>query len=200
MERKVVLTMEASVKILDDDILLNGCSVKSLIADGVIPPMPRSQWLDPCPARGIGRTVKWAGYNWIVVHITSDRIYLASEHVLFSTPFGETTVYEDSILAKCAAAFERTLPADALEQALETTVKGMTSKVFVPTVEMIKKFDWFKNPDDRICKDTVNDSVVWWLSSSFSASRVWVVNSGGDIYTYNPAYTYGFRPFVCLSV
>lgn len=149
----------------------------------------------------LGTTIDWVGHQWLVVHLTDDRVYLALDHIPFSIPFGRTNRYMDSVLAEYAANFERTIPIGALKQTIITTVENVAGRIFIPTRDMVEReFEWFSEPKHRIAVNQVGDSQFWWLSSPGSTSSVWFVDYNGSIYNdYDPADTFGFRPFVCLK-
>ena len=150
---------------------------------------------------GPGSLVKWGGYYWIVVHKHSGVLYLALDHIYEMCRFGSNNTYMGSNLAARCTAFANTIPAATLNKAQNTTVNGVTAKIFVCSYEQANGgFDYFAVQGQRICKDANGAAQVWWTSSP-SSSNVYYVNTDGGIDdgNYGPTNTYGFRPFVAVS-
>ena len=152
---------------------------------------------------GPGSLVKWGGYYWIVVHKHSGILYLALDHIYEMCQFNSngSTAYSGSNLAARCTAFANTIPAATLNKAQNTTVNGVTAKIFVCSYEQANGgFDYFNSNGNRICKDSNGAAQVWWTSSP-SGSNVCYVGTVGSINDYyvSPTGTYGFRPFVAVS-
>lgn len=83
---------------------------------------------------------------------------------------------------------------------LSWTVNGMTQKIQVATHEQLNGgFQWFDSDSNRICTDTGGSAAIYWISSQYSPSNVWLVRNDGVLGNNDPLRTYGFRPFVTLS-
>lgn len=157
------------------------------------------------PLKQVGDIVEWAGYTWIVVNDNGDgTIVLASSEIYEITKFGSNNIYLGSILAERAKAFEDLLPDESLEQAVETTVEGVTGNVFVPTREQAGGgFEYFISNDSRICQYN-GANMAWWLSSlpinSTAATTGSAVKNNGELINANIiTREYGFRPFVTVK-
>ena len=150
---------------------------------------------------GPGSLVKWGGYYWIVVHKHSGVLYLALDHIYEMCRFGSNNTYMGSNLAARCTAFANTIPAATLNKAQNTTVNGVTAKIFVCSYEQANGgFDYFAVQGQRICKDANGAAQVWWTSSPYSGYVYYVNTDGGiDDGNYGPTNTYGFRPFVAVS-
>ena len=151
---------------------------------------------------GLGDDVKWGGYTWIVVQRTGSTVYLALDHIYEMCQFNSngSTAYSGSNLAARAKAFENALPASALANAVNTTVNGVTSKIFVASYEQVNGgFTYFSGNADRICLYANGAAQWWWTSSPDGGGGVYRVNSGGSIDGLGPTGTYGFRPFVGIN-
>ena len=150
---------------------------------------------------GPGSLVKWGGYYWIVVHKRSGILYLALDHIYEMCQFGSNNTYRGSNLAARCTAFANTIPTATLNKAQNTTVNGVTAKIFVCSYEQANGgFDYFNSNGNRICKDSNGAAQIWWTSSP-NGSGVFYVNTVGSISYGNsdPTGTRGFRPFVAVS-
>lgn len=151
----------------------------------------------------LGIKCTWAGHDWIVCHVESDRIYLACAEIYEFCAFDSDqnhTSYAGSNLAARAKAFENSLPASAKANAINTTVNGVTAKIFVASKEQLDGgFSWFNSNDRRDLFDG-SANFYWTSSTHTNTTRVWYVyrSSGKFDYT-NPTQTGGLRPFVALK-
>lgn len=159
-------------------------------------------------ALSIGTRVNWAGYTWIVVHVEDAKTYLALNRIYELCEFSSSgsTAYTGSNLAARALAFQNSLPTSALSKATNTTVEGVTAKIFVASYEQMNgAFDYFKDNESRKCR---YDDVIqpYWISSpsrsgNGSVYYVWTDGSIDNSYGVgNPTYANGFRPFVALKI
>ena len=148
---------------------------------------------------GVGTVVKWANKNWIICHTENGLIYLAGLFfVSISQQFGSSysTVYASSYLAQACVTYQNTIPSDSLALAVDTTVNGVTNKIFVASYEQMNgEFMLFYSDSQRKLMDT-----VYWTSSSRSSNVIWGVFSDGVLSNLNPTDTRGFRPFVALRL
>ena len=148
---------------------------------------------------GVGTIVKWANENWIICHAENGLIYLAGLFfVSTSQQFdsGGSTAYAGSDLARACVTYQNTIPSDSLALAVNTTVNGVTNKIFVASYEQMNGgFMLFYSNSQRELLGT-----AYWTSTPYSSSYVWLVTSDGNL-TYNdPTSTFGFRPFVALRL
>ena len=153
------------------------------------------------PAK-VGEAINWAGYNWIVVNDNGDgTIVLAMQDIYELTTFGSNNIYASSTLAARAKAFEDSLSDEALEKAIETTVNGVTAKVFVASQEQVfnSGFSYFISNASRIA-EYGGDKNPWWTSTPHTGdtSRVRTVAASGIDTRGAIASTYGFRPFITI--
>ena len=150
---------------------------------------------------GLGDDVKWGGYTWIVVQRTGSTVYLALDHIYEMCQFNSngSTAYSGSNLAARCTAFANTIPAATLNKAQNTTVNGVTAKIFVCSYEQANGgFDYFNSNGNRICKDSNGAARVWWTSSPVGGD-VYCVSAGGGSGYGSPTLTCGFRPFVGIN-
>lgn len=156
----------------------------------------------------VGDIVDWAGYTWIVVNDNGDgTIVLAMQNIYELTAFGLNSTYAGSTLATRAKAFENSLSAFALAQAVETTVNGVTGKVFAASEDQLflnyGGFSYFKDNASRIA--SYNGSNKMWWTSSDSKRHTNDVRYATAIYTSGNwtnggvKQSYGFRPFVTVK-
>lgn len=149
----------------------------------------------------VGAIVKWANENWIICHTVDDLIYLAGLFfVSTSQEFdsGGSTAYAGSDLAQACVTYQNTIPSDSLALAVNTTVNGVTNKIFVASYEQMNgRFMLFYSDSQRRLLDTI----YWTSSSNYSGTEVWYVNDSGHLNS-DSGFTArrGFRPFVALRL
>lgn len=148
----------------------------------------------------VGSTISFKGKNWIVAHKSGNNIYVSDSVIESLTAFGNNIVYAGSTLASVASTFQNSLGLTSVEQNLipNTTVNGVTAKVFVASYEQMNGgWSYFNSNQRRICN--YNGNAQWyWTSSPFGSSVVLLVSTGGSLGNSYPGNTYGFRPSVCL--
>lgn len=151
-----------------------------------------------------GEKVKFDGMYWVVAHCDYIKkvAYLSSEIVLSMTQFGSNNTYRGSTLANLTAQFEASMSPAALNRAVNTTVNGVTSKLFIPSYEQYNGgFSYFATQANRVCKDAGGTAQWYWTSSPNSSGDVWGVNYGGSLsYGDYPSNAGGFRPCVAISL
>lgn len=150
-----------------------------------------------------GEKVKFDGMYWVVAHCDYIKkvAYLSSEIILSMTQFGSNTTYKGSTLANLTAQFEASMSPAALNHAVNTTVNGVTSKLFIPSKEQYEsEFSYFKTQTNRVCKDAEGTAQWYWTSSPYSSSSVWCVNTDGILDRTSCSNTGGFRPCVAISL
>lgn len=150
-----------------------------------------------------GERVKFDGMYWTVAHCDYIKkvAYLSSEIILSMTQFGSNTTYKGSTLANLTAQFEASMSPAALNRAVNTTVNGVTSKLFIPSYEQYNGgFSYFATQANRVCKDAGGTAQVYWTSSPGSSGRVYCVRTGGGLNYGNPYVACGFRPCVAISL
>lgn len=143
-----------------------------------------------------GQVCNWAGYNWTVVHVTSDLIYMILTQIYTMTTFGSNTNYSGSTLAGLCTQFQGTIDSKYLDQLQAISVNGVTAKVFVPAHGMVcndspapygsgnwnassgtygdgtskyPTFTWFNFPYGSACPNRVaiyNGSAQYWWTST----------------------------------
>ncbi len=147
-----------------------------------------------------GGTVKFNGETWRVAHVANNIAYLAREDLVSETQFGSNTTYAGSTLASVAKTYENNLPAQWKNGLNNTTVNGVTAKVFAPSKEQMDGgWSYFNSNANRICK--LNGTAKnYWTSSPSSSSYVWAVTTSGAPDYYDPSYTFGFRPCVAVPL
>ena len=151
---------------------------------------------------GVGTIVKWANKNWIICHTENGLIYLAGLFLVSASQkfdSGSSAVYAGSDLAQACVTYQNTIPSDSLALAVNTTVNGVTNKIFVASYEQMNGgFMLFYSNSQR---ELMNRT--YWTSSPRSSSHVWIVSYAGSLGEGGEGYpsdTYGFRPFVALRL
>lgn len=84
-----------------------------------------------------GQVCNWASYNWTVVHVTSDLIYMILTNIYSMTTFGSNTRYAQSNLISLCTNFYNTFGDEYKSVLADVTVNGVTQKVFVPAHGMV---------------------------------------------------------------
>ena len=142
---------------------------------------------------GVGTIVQWANKNWIICHTENGLIYLAGLFLVSTSQkfdSGGSTAYAGSDLAQACVTYQNTIPSDSLALAVNTTVNGVTNKIFVASYEQMNGgFMLFYYDNQR---ELMNR--VYWTSSH-------VTRNGNLYYGGNtPTTASGFRPFVALQL
>ena len=154
------------------------------------------------PDMNVGNIINWAGYEWIVVNDNEDgTVVLAMKDVYLLTAFNTNgyAAYSGSTIATRAKTLEDSLDSDLISQAVDVTVSGVTSKVFVPTyTQVFNRFSYFQNDNSRIAYFN-GVAKEWWLSSNYNSVYIDMVWTTGKRSWDQPGYTHGFRPFVTLK-
>lgn len=173
----------------------------------------------------LGQTVDWGGYNWTVVHVTQDIIYMIMTNVYCKTSIlkysGQIRIpYKDTTLPDLCTQVYNTLDSQYQNALVEATVNGITQKVFVPAHGMICNnspadgtatypvFGWF---NERYYVAYANRIAMyngvacsWWTSSlspniTPSNSMMYVVTGNGSYDWIGGHVVCGFRPCVAVS-
>lgn len=144
------------------------------------------------------RVNQFGGTSWIVAHKTATRLYLASEHIFTSdVHFGDSTVYVGSNLQLHAREFNDIF--SDYEKSWMVANPDNGDLIGPMSYNQLNGgFSYFNSDSRRAC-----DNQVYWTSSPFSnGSGVWYVVGNGSFSDFNgnPGVSYGFRPFVCLSL
>lgn len=157
----------------------------------------------------VGNTITCMGKSWIVCDQSSNNYCLALNEIDSLSDFGGSNVYSESILARCARQYESDLSAAYLDImsicAFNTTVSGVTAKVFVASQEQMNGgFSYFINNERRKCKYGREYSYYWTSSPAQSTNNLWAISTTGtfdnsDFYA-SPRASIGFRPFIWLSL
>lgn len=148
----------------------------------------------------VGSTITFKGKSWIVAHKNGNNIYVSDSAIESMTTFGNNTTYSGSTLASVASTFQNSLSLTSNEQALipNTSVNGVSSKIFVASYEQMNGgWSYFNSDTRRVCKYN-GSAQVYWTSSPTGGGYVWCVRAGGYLDYSSPGHSYGFRPSVCL--
>lgn len=149
----------------------------------------------------VGSTITFKGKQWIVAHVSGGKMYCSLTTIPSTTKFSDSdTIYVGSLLANAAKTYENGLGMNVLEQQLvpNTTVNGVTAKVFVASYEQMNGgWSYFNSNERRICNYDENPE-AYWTSSPRDSSFVWFVNVNGRLNGDNSTDVYGFRPSICL--
>ena len=141
------------------------------------------------------RVNQFGGTSWIVAHKTSDRLYLASEHIFTAAvKFGDSTAYLGSNLQLHARSFNDIFS----DYEKSWLVANPDNGDFIGPMsynQLNGGFSYFNSKSRRAC-----DNNWYWTSSSVDGSFVWGVDSYGGLVYNDPGSSGGFRPFVCLSL
>lgn len=145
------------------------------------------------------RVNQFGGTSWIVVHKTTTRLYLASEHLF--TPevrFGDSTAYLGSNLQLHAKEFNDIF--SVYEKSWLVANPNNGDLIGPMSYNQLNgEFSYFNSNFNgnsrRAC-----DNKWYWTSSPHSSSGVWGVSNGGSFDNYSQSSSGGFRPFVCLSL
>lgn len=164
----------------------------------------------------VGQTCTWAGYNWTVVHVTTDLIYMILTNIHSKCKYGPYGRYHDSTVYAQCREFLNTIDAVYRNALSDVTIDGITCKVFLPTVVMagtgVSNHDYTKYPTfDYFNSKYTNEysnrkanyngtATPWWLSDGFNeADSSWYVTNRGRILASGDiTSTYGFRPSVAM--
>ena len=145
---------------------------------------------------GVGKPVRWANDIWICVHQSGSTYYLAATFIYCITQFGSNANYAGSTLAAMCTHVQNITPQDSLDLAINTSVNGVTAKIFVASfVQLNGEFSYFSSTTQRKC-----DYTHYWTSSARDSSVGRYVTSSGDFNTNSSTGELGFRPFVALQL
>lgn len=141
------------------------------------------------------RVNQFGGTSWIVVHKTTTRLYLASEHIFTpAVKFGDSTAYLGSNLQLHAREFNDIF-SDYEKSWMVANPDNGDLIGPMSYVQLNGGFSYFNSNDRRAC-----DSTLYWTSSPSGGGYVWGVVTGGSLGDNYPSNSGGFRPFVCLSL
>lgn len=157
----------------------------------------------------LGSILSWAGYQWIVVHVEGDMVYLACTTIYELCQFssGSNYYYGGSHLVTRVREFEKSLPADDLAKAETIYVSGMEEKIWVATyAQMNGGFQYFNSNARRVCNYNGTPG-IYWTRTNLSGDYyryVYTVNTDGSFLDhsyggYPASYAAGFRPFVAFK-
>lgn len=152
----------------------------------------------------VGKLVWFNCSNWRCVHISGDTYYLCLNEIEHLTYFGSKHVYAGSKLASLCVDYQNNMYEDSLAICVNTTVNGVTNKVFVCSYEQADGgFSYFNSNANRIAY-MHGDTTEWWTSTpttSPGSTWIWTVGSGGYFNSgRSPSERYGFRPFVAVRL
>ena len=151
------------------------------------PVKPEHDWPDQSQLT-LGNTISWAGYDWIVSHVTSTAAYLTLRDLS-----GESRW--DNLRRACNT-FANQLTDDQ-KACLKTVRAGNTyGKVFVATYDQMDGgFSYFNSDSRRQANNW------YWTSTEYNSDRAWYVGSDGSLsVSYYKSRSGGFRPSVCVDL
>lgn len=146
-----------------------------------------------------GQTCNWGGYNWTVVHVIDDLIYMILTNIYCLTQFNKSNsaIYVGSTIASLCDAFLANFD-DAYQSALESVlVEGRWGKVFVISWSQLGTFTWLSSSANQVAY--YNGTATAWWTSTENSSEIWTVAPYGGGLLYYPSSTYGFRPCVAVK-
>lgn len=151
-------------------------------------------------ATSVGSTFTMSNIEWIVVHNTGSIVYACSRYILGYDYFGYDNTYSSSQMLLLCRMLEASIGLTGSSWAVNTTVNGATSKLFIPSYDQYNGgFSYFSSDTNRICTTAGGGSCPYWTSTADSGSSVWYVLTDGILDNGNPGSgTYGFRP--CLGI
>ena len=153
-------------------------------------PVTNPNWPDKSQLT-LGNTISWAGYDWIVSHVTRAVVYLT----LKGLSGNSTWTNLQSACTSFASKFT-----EAQKACLKSVTAGNTSgKVFVATTDQMNgRFSYFNSDSRRALNE------VYWTSTEVYSIYAWGVGADGSLnYDYGgyvKSNSYGFRPSVCVDL
>ena len=165
------------------------------IAGGAGSPDSAGLTFDPHTVTVGTRIDQFGGTSWIVAHKTATRLYLASEHIFALIKFGDNVNYVGSNLQQKAREFNKIFN-DYEKSWLVVNPDNGDLIGPMSRAQLDGGFSYFNSNSRRVC-----DTQLYWTSTLCGSGDVWGVNTNGSFRSfYYPDNTYGFRPFVCLSL
>lgn len=187
-----------------DGFSQTGVTMKMLFETGALYNPTGETVADLNASVSVGSVVIFDGKLWRVVHKSGTVAYLMFLYWVRNTQFdsGNSTEYAGSDLASVAMSFQNLMSASSLAQCNNTTVNGVSAKVFVCSYEQANgEFSYFDSRERRRLYDISGNEMSWWTSSQYSPNDgVRYVHKNGDLYSNDPSGTFGFRPFVALRL
>lgn len=151
-------------------------------------PVTNPNWPDKSQLT-LRNNINWAGYDWIVSHVTSTEAYLTLKGLS-----GSSNWY--NLQDKCTN-FANTLN-EAQKECLKRVTAGNTSgKVIVATKDQMDGgFRYF----GHYSVNTVGEW-YWTSTDNDTGDGAWAVNSDGNLSIYSTRTSaLGFRPSVCVDL
>ena len=152
------------------------------------PVEPEDDWPDKSQLT-LRNNINWAGYNWIVSHVTSTEAYLTLKGLS-----GSSNWY--NLQDKCTTFANKFT--EAQKECLKRVTAGNTSgKVFVATKDQMDGgFRYF----GHYSNNTVGEW-YWTSTDNDIGDGAWAVNSDGNLSIYSTSTSaLGFRPSVCIDL
>ena len=152
--------------------------------------------LIPTASPSVGTHAHWAGYDWIVTHVDTKKVYMTLADVV---PNWKVTWYD---LQDACTKFANQLT-EAQKACLKSVTAGNTSgKVFVATKDQMEGgFSYFNSNSHRRLNG------VYWTSTEYSSDNAWYVYTDRSLNTTYAYFhhvaksnSYGFRPSVCVNL
>lgn len=136
----------------------------------------------------LGNTISWAGYDWIVSHITSNESYLTLNGLSGESKWNN--------LQENCTTFANRFTEEERACLKNVTAGNTSSKVFVATYEQMDGgFSYFNSGSRR------RVSGSYWTSTEHDSSYAWQVEAdGGFNGNHSKSRSKGFRPSVCVDL
>ena len=185
-----------------DESSQTGVTLKTLFETGILYNVAGETVADLNTSVSVGSVVVFDRILWRVVHKSGTVAYLASLYIVRYTQFDsdKPAVYAGSDLANVAMSFQNSMSASALAQCNNTTVNGVTAKIFVASYDQLNGgFSYFNNNSRRSLVTSYGKTVRWWTSTP-SADNVGCVDEGGRLEYAYLTNSFGFRPFVAVQL
>lgn len=136
----------------------------------------------------LGNTISWAGYDWIVSHITSNEAYLTLNGLSGESKWVRLQENCTNFASKFTEAQKACLKS--------VTADSTSGKVFVATYDQMNGgFSYFNSNSRRSAGST------YWTSTEHDSSYAWHVETdGGFNGNHSKSRSKGFRPSVCVDL
>lgn len=175
-------------------------SIITLQSAGGVGPGSGGLTFDPHTITVGTRVNQFGGTSWIVVHKTTTRLYLASEHLFTrAVKFDSSTAdYVGSNLQLHARGFNNIFSDYEKSWMIANPDNG--DLIGPMSYDQLNGGFSYFNSDYR----RAYDSTRYWTNSAYANNIVWYVDTDGSLYNNyrigDPSEYLGFRPFVCLSL
>lgn len=151
----------------------------------------------------LGSNVTFDDKNWLLVDKTATEAVLAYPNIYSKVQYGSVrSTYANSTLrSACTSFMNDELTEDAIRYINDTTILGVTDKVFVPTREQCgtAPFGWYTTSEHRIAQYNGNPT-IWWLSTYGDTTASFISVGGGLSTSTGKTISYGFRPHIKITL